>query len=232
MRSSFPFRTHVSIPTDSLLDQINSANELVLTELILENTFATYEPEEVVALLSCFIFQEKTDVEPLLTPTLEAVSSLSCTLYHVLISFHTQQGKATIIEIANKVQQIQTRHRADFADEGFNTELKFGLVEVVYEWAKGMVSPSHLLSTLRFSDLLSKSGAVLLANYGSDRRARRNDRSSYYPTRRDVQGSERCSQDRWERGFVQQDGTVPAQDQAGHHLLWIALALKEWERVA
>lgn len=53
--------------------QINSANELVLTELILENVFAEYEPEEVVALLSCFIFQEKTDVEPLLTSKLEEV---------------------------------------------------------------------------------------------------------------------------------------------------------------
>lgn len=53
--------------------QINSANELVLTELILDNVFASYEPEEVVALLSGFIFQEKTDVAPLLTPRLEEV---------------------------------------------------------------------------------------------------------------------------------------------------------------
>ena len=51
--------------------QINSANELVLTELILENTLATYEPEEVVALLSCFVFQEKTDAEPVIPPKLQ-----------------------------------------------------------------------------------------------------------------------------------------------------------------
>ncbi|KAL8278507.1 hypothetical protein RQP46_009197 [Phenoliferia psychrophenolica] len=99
--------------------EINSANELVLTELILENTFAAYEPEEVVALLSCFIFQEKTDVEPLLTPKLE-------------------DGKATILEITERVRRVQSKHRADVAEEGFSTELKFGLVEVVYEWAKGM----------------------------------------------------------------------------------------------
>lgn len=48
----------------------------MLTELILENIFAAYEPEEVVALLSCFIFQEKTDVEPLLTTKLEEVRLL------------------------------------------------------------------------------------------------------------------------------------------------------------
>lgn len=36
---------------------------------------------------------------------------------------------------------VQERNRANFADEGFNGtgELKFGLIEVVYEWAKGMV---------------------------------------------------------------------------------------------
>lgn len=51
--------------------QINSANELILTELILENTLATYEPEEIVALLSCFVFQEKTEVEPFFAPRLD-----------------------------------------------------------------------------------------------------------------------------------------------------------------
>ncbi|GAA5844741.1 hypothetical protein JCM5353_008355 [Sporobolomyces roseus] len=101
--------------------EINSANELILTELILDNTFASYEPEEVVALLSCFIFQEKTDVEPLLTPKLE-------------------EGKSTILEVAERVVAVQTQHRANFSEEGFNGggELKFGLTEVVYEWAKGM----------------------------------------------------------------------------------------------
>ncbi|GAA5870547.1 hypothetical protein JCM8547_002045 [Rhodosporidiobolus lusitaniae] len=101
--------------------EINSANELVLTELILDNVFAEYEPEEVVALLSGFIFQEKTDVEPLLTPRLE-------------------EGKATILATAERVMRVQERHRANFADEGFNGsgELRFGLVEVCYEWAKGM----------------------------------------------------------------------------------------------
>lgn len=43
---------------------------------------------------------------------------------------------------------VQERNRANFADEGFNGsgELKFGLIEVVYEWAKGMV---RLLRTSR-----------------------------------------------------------------------------------
>lgn len=46
----------------------------MLTELILENVLAGFEPEEIVALLSAFVFQEKTDQSPTLTPKLEQVS--------------------------------------------------------------------------------------------------------------------------------------------------------------
>ena len=98
--------------------QINSANELVLTELILENTLAGYEPEEVVALLSCFVFQEKTDVEPSLPPKL-------------------QEGRDIIQSISDRVGRVQDHHKV--ASEEFRSTLKFGLAEVVYEWAKGMV---------------------------------------------------------------------------------------------
>ncbi|KAG8960223.1 hypothetical protein FRC03_006879 [Tulasnella sp. 419] len=97
--------------------EINSANELVLTELILENTLALYEPEEVVALLSAFVFQEKTEVEPVLPPKL-------------------QEGCATILGIAGRVGRVQDKHKVSAPD--FQTSLKFGLAEVVYEWAKGM----------------------------------------------------------------------------------------------
>ncbi|GAA5900618.1 hypothetical protein JCM6882_000923 [Rhodosporidiobolus microsporus] len=103
--------------------EINSANELILTELILDNVFASYEPEEVVALLSGFIFQEKTtEVEPVLTPKLE-------------------EGKAIVQATAERVMRVQEQHRANFADEtgfGGSGELRFGLMEVVFEWARGM----------------------------------------------------------------------------------------------
>ncbi|KAI0095241.1 antiviral helicase [Irpex rosettiformis] len=96
--------------------EINSANELVLTELILENTLADYEPEEVVALLSCFIFQEKTEIEPVIPPKLE-------------------QGRDAIIAIAERVERVQEAHKVPGEE---SRALKFGLMEVVYEWAKGM----------------------------------------------------------------------------------------------
>ena len=90
-----------------------------MTELILENTLASYEPEEVVALLSAFLFQEKTDVEPVLPPKL-------------------QEGRDAIVSITDRVNAVQDRHKVP--GDSFRSTLKFGLMEVVYEWAKGMVS--------------------------------------------------------------------------------------------
>ncbi|TFY77479.1 hypothetical protein EWM64_g6533 [Hericium alpestre] len=97
--------------------EINSVNELVLTELILENTLAAYEPEEVVALLSSFVFQEKTEIEPLIPSKLE-------------------EGREAILAISDRVGRVQDRNKV--AADDFRSALKFGLMEVVYEWAKGM----------------------------------------------------------------------------------------------
>ncbi|CAJ2503668.1 Uu.00g110620.m01.CDS01 [Anthostomella pinea] len=102
--------------------EIHSADELVLTELILDNVLAEYEPAEIAALLSAFVFQEKTDSVPNLTGNLE-------------------RGMKTIIEIAEKVNAVQTEHQVIQSAEDSNdfvSRPRFGLMEVVYEWARGM----------------------------------------------------------------------------------------------
>ena len=102
--------------------EIHSADELVLTELVLENVLADYEPEEIVALLSSFVFQEKTDTVPNMTPALE-------------------RGQETIVRISEKVNHFQTLHQVILSADDSNdfvSRPRFGLVEVVYEWARGM----------------------------------------------------------------------------------------------
>ncbi|KAI1818663.1 DSHCT domain-containing protein [Poronia punctata] len=102
--------------------EIHSADELVLTELILDNVLAEYEPAEIAALLSAFVFQEKTDSVPTLTGNLE-------------------RGMKTIIEISEKVNNVQTLHQVIQSAEDSNdfvSRPRFGLMEVVYEWARGM----------------------------------------------------------------------------------------------
>ncbi|KAI1502058.1 DSHCT domain-containing protein [Biscogniauxia marginata] len=102
--------------------EIHSADELVLTELILDNVLADYEPAEIAALLSAFVFQEKTLSVPNLTGSLE-------------------RGMKTIIEISEKVNAVQTEHQVIQSTEDSNdfvSRPRFGLMEVVYEWARGM----------------------------------------------------------------------------------------------
>ena len=68
------------------------------------------------------MFQEKTDVEPTLTPTLE-------------------RGKDEIIRISEKVNKYQIDHQVILSSDESNdfvSRPRFGLVEVVYEWARGM----------------------------------------------------------------------------------------------
>lgn len=95
--------------------EIRSCNELILTELILDNTFTEYAPEEITALLSVFHFREKS-AEPELNDTL-------------------QSGYRRIIEAADRVAAVQLSHQLPTEDDA--STLKTGLVEVVYEWACG-----------------------------------------------------------------------------------------------
>jgi antiviral helicase SKI2 len=89
---------------------------------VLENVLADYTAEEIVALLSAFVFQEKTDVEPTLTAALT-------------------RGVAAIVKISEKVNEIQTLHQVILSSDDSNdfvSKPRFGMVEVVYEWARGM----------------------------------------------------------------------------------------------
>lgn len=144
--------------------KINSASELVLTELILENTLAAYEPEEVVALLSCFVFQEKTDVEPSIPPKLE-------------------EGRDAILAIADRVERVQEHHKVP--GEEFRV-LKFGLMEVVYEWAKGMVRVACCV--LRVVPVLTpkRMRTAFCTDHEPHRCSGRHDREGYHPPGRDV----------------------------------------------
>ncbi|KAL7316699.1 Antiviral helicase ski2 [Mucor circinelloides] len=99
--------------------EINSADELLLTELVLDNVFADFEPAEVVAILSCFVFQERNASEPRLTPKLT-------------------KGKEIVLTYARKIAQLQVDCGLAISVEDYANNLKFGLVEVVYEWARGL----------------------------------------------------------------------------------------------
>ncbi|OQS03546.1 DEAD/DEAH box RNA helicase, partial [Thraustotheca clavata] len=100
--------------------EVNTCEELILTEIIFENVLAELEPEEIVAVLSALIFQEKTQNAPTLTPRL----------------VHAQN---TVKAIATSLGLIQLEcHLEIDPNEYVTTTLNFGLMEVVYEWSRGM----------------------------------------------------------------------------------------------
>ncbi|VFQ98227.1 unnamed protein product [Cuscuta campestris] len=99
--------------------EMNSGEELICTECLFENQLDDLEPEEAVAIMSAFVFQQKKTQEPFLTPKLFL-------------------AKRRLYDAALRLGKIQQELNLQIDPEGYAAEnLKFGLVEVVYEWAKG-----------------------------------------------------------------------------------------------
>ncbi|XP_024988719.1 DExH-box ATP-dependent RNA helicase DExH11 isoform X1 [Cynara cardunculus var. scolymus] len=99
--------------------EMNSGEELICTECLFENQLDDLEPEEAVALMSAFVFQQRNASEPSLTPRMS-------------------QAKQRLHDTAIKLGELQAHFKIQIDPHEYAREnLKFGLVEVVYEWAKG-----------------------------------------------------------------------------------------------
>lgn len=99
--------------------EINTCDSLILTELIFENHLSSLEPEEILSVLSCLIFQEKNADDPILNDKLlEAKKNLDNVCYS-LGSIQLECGMDII--------------PAEYVRDSLNP----GLMQVVYEWARG-----------------------------------------------------------------------------------------------
>lgn len=96
-----------------------SSHELLLTELLFDNALSALQPEEIAALLSGLVCQSSGDPGEQLPSTLK-------------------QGLERVRAVAKRIGEIQEACGLNQTMEEFVGELKFGLVEVVYEWARGM----------------------------------------------------------------------------------------------
>lgn len=95
-------------------------DELIATEMVFGNLITDLQPAEIVSLISTLIFQEKRVSEPKLTETLHEVYQSAVALAEGIGSMQAECG----LDIAP----------AEYAREKIN----FGLMEVVYEWARGV----------------------------------------------------------------------------------------------
>jgi len=92
--------------------------ELMITELILQNVLTPLEPNEIAALMSSMVCQEKRCSEPELNDVL-------------------LKGKAEFQRVAREIGEIQKQCGLKEPVEDFVEQFRFGLAEVVFEWAKG-----------------------------------------------------------------------------------------------
>ncbi|KAJ9172455.1 hypothetical protein P3X46_015691 [Hevea brasiliensis] len=99
--------------------EMNSGEELICTECLFENQLDDLEPEEAVAIMSAFVFQQRNTSEPSLTPKLS-------------------EAKKRLYNTAIRLGELQVHFKLLIKPEEYAQDnLKFGLVRVVYEWAKG-----------------------------------------------------------------------------------------------
>lgn len=92
-------------------------NELLITELILSNVFNDLDSAEIAALLSGLVFQAKVNEEP-----------------NVPEKLKKYMEKFT--EISDLILNVELRHKVGSGDSCDSNRLNFGLIEVVYEWAR------------------------------------------------------------------------------------------------
>ena len=91
--------------------EVNTVDELILTELVFENILDDLEPAEIAAVLSAGVFQKKTDQPPMLTEQL----------------LHAQKR---VVSVAHSLGVVQMECGLDIVPDEFAREhLRFGLME-------------------------------------------------------------------------------------------------------
>jgi len=99
--------------------EINTCDELILTEMVFQDIFGPLLPEECAAICSALVIQKKNDDTPTLTENLE-------------------HARDQMIEITEKLEALQKLHRVEMDPNFVEVNLNFGLMEAVFEWARGM----------------------------------------------------------------------------------------------
>lgn len=98
--------------------EISTGDEVLLTELMFAGAFNELSPERVVALLSCFVFEEKSDEPPKLAEELAAPLRM-------------------LQEAARRIAKVSIECKLEMNEEEYVAKFRPELMEVVYAWCKG-----------------------------------------------------------------------------------------------
>ena len=98
--------------------EINSADEILITELIYDGVFIDLSPQQCVALLASIVFQEKDD---------ETVN----------VRAEMQPPYNKLKETARRVATVFNECKLPVDVDEYVNALKPTMLEIVYEWASG-----------------------------------------------------------------------------------------------
>ena len=98
--------------------EISSGDELLLTEMLFNGVFNDLNVHQINALLSCFVFEEKTDQMPKLTEELQKPLKL-------------------MQELAKRIATVSREAKLDVDETEYIERFKPNLMDVVYAWSKG-----------------------------------------------------------------------------------------------
>ncbi|KAL8606412.1 hypothetical protein ACOMHN_060317 [Nucella lapillus] len=96
-----------------------SNHELMITELVFENVLTDLHPTDIAAILSCMVFEQKHCSSPELSKTLV-------------------EGKQKVLSKADQIGGLQKEAGMKIAVGDYKEMFHFNLMEVVFEWARGM----------------------------------------------------------------------------------------------
>lgn len=96
-----------------------SSHEVMLTELLLQESLLTLGAPEVAGLFSCFVYEQRSNSEAVIPRSMKPAIE-------------------KFVEIALKIGRVQRESGFDEPAEQFLEQFSFGLCNVVYHWAKGM----------------------------------------------------------------------------------------------
>ncbi|GJJ75974.1 ATP-dependent RNA helicase DOB1 [Entomortierella parvispora] len=98
--------------------EITSGDELLLTEMIFNGAFNDLTVEQTVSLLSCFVFQEKSDTVPALREELATPLRL-------------------MQEAARRIAKVSQECKLTLDEEEYVQKFRSELMDVVFAWANG-----------------------------------------------------------------------------------------------
>lgn len=98
--------------------EISTGDELLLTEMMFAGVFNNLAPEQVVSLLSCFVFEEKSDESVKLKEELAA-------------------PLRTMQDMARRIAKVSSECSLELNEQDYIEKFRPELMDVVYAWCKG-----------------------------------------------------------------------------------------------